>query len=132
MPYRDRWPEEFLHVARVDDDWIFAAKKNPRYRFSEPWIIVLESRDNGRSWRPISLRRTIGAFIYQHAHFNHSEWPPGTIEEFAWDAPHLRVRYVDLDMDAPHGYLWDALYSPRRRRWTVKKVGLVGENDWWQ
>lgn len=129
MPYRDRWPKEFEHVARVNDRRLFAVKANPNRGHSEPFTLVLESRDNGRTWRPIPLWRTIGAYIYQHAHFDHCEWPPVSFIEFEWEAPYLRGRYEDFEWDAAGGYIWDAFYSPVRRRWTLKKVRRVYWDD---
>lgn len=130
--YRDRPPEDrFSHIARVDEQRLFAVEhlRPTQHPVPDNLHPIQESHDNGATWQPVPMRRSIGSWLYQSAHFEHTDWPPSIITQFAWEPPALRVRYVDFGHDARWGYEWDARYLPEQRVWTVRKVRIVRDGD---
>jgi hypothetical protein len=82
---------------------------------------LLCSRDEGATWKPVALVRTIRSHI---RFWGYPVWPPERIDAIVVERGLLRVGFRDewVPFEPGGESLWMGTYSSSRSLWTVKRV----------
>jgi hypothetical protein len=84
--------------------------------------VMLESANDGRTWRELPMRIALTQLWMARAWFN---WPPDNIDRVANEDGTLVAYFEDGWMTWERGCTWKATYQGASRRWRMTKLDCI-------